>query len=78
MVIGGIIMGWFLAPLILAFSIPASMARSYYSSNSSAVVWVLLGIGLAVVGLIFLLVGISRALRTLDHLGRKSAERTFA
>lgn len=60
MVIGGVLLGWLLTPLVLAFSIPASMARSYYSSNDTAIVLAFLGIGLAVVGLILLLVDVSQ------------------
>lgn len=55
----------FIGGIISAFALPASF--SYYS-GSGAVVWVFIGAAVLLLGLILLLVGISRAVGGIDYL----------
>lgn len=72
----GIIFGWIVGPLILAFSIPQTFVR-YGSSSAGA--FVFLGVIVELLGIVCLMVGVGRALGTLDYLGHKAAaESTLA
>lgn len=70
MIVSGFILIYFLAPIVLAIYIP--MAGTY-GGHYAGTVGIFFGIGLAVVGLVLLIVGMLRVLRTIDFLGRKAA-----
>ncbi|MDP9885486.1 putative membrane protein [Sinomonas atrocyanea] len=70
MIVSGVIMAYLVAPIVLAINIP--MLGSY-SRGQGAMVGLFFGIGVAVVGMIFLIVGLVRVLRTIDFLGRRAA-----
>jgi TRAP-type mannitol/chloroaromatic compound transport system permease small subunit len=73
LVIWGLILSYIVAPLIVVFTIPNMYEYSFFSNTQSVsdgattAFWIA-GI-IALAGLVSLLLGISRALQTVDRLG---------
>ncbi|WMY80090.1 hypothetical protein [Citricoccus sp. I39-566] len=72
-VIWGVILSYVVAPLITAITIPNMFTYSLYGGSrlsGGAVVAFLFAGAIALIGVITLLVGVSRALSTVDRLGQ--------
>jgi len=72
-VIWGVILSYVIAPLIVVFTIPNMFTYSLYGGSrvaDGAVVALLFAGAIALVGVITLLVGVARALSTVDRLGQ--------
>ena len=72
-VIWGVVFSYVIAPLIVALTVPNMFTYSLYGGSrvaGGAVVALLFAGAIALVGVITLLVGVARALNTVDRLGQ--------